>query len=375
MHLSNDIGPVACKTLTELAKKGELPSAVDNAVDTAWKRAELFANHREQITVVINAAASNNIDASLKRVFITQETIRDFAVRMVPLRLLSTVFTNVPLEGTDTIAVPYYPLQTAASQNFTNGDGTGGTGYQFGQATTTNKALITVGNRKYQPIDYSSYEFRRQPLFNAVKLGRMNMERLAADILTDVLSVVTLGNYGAAVKTAAAAALTSDDIIDIRAACNTPTLNAQGVQTAGAWPDVGRSLIVDATVDQTLQKDPAYKLALNIGTTSVIQEGVFPKLSGFEYAWMPNLPQNGQNLIGFAAFASGILSAFAPIDPAPGVRAQLAAYEVVTDPMTGISLNYRHWGLAQSDRDYEVIESAYGYIPGVAAAIKRICSQ
>jgi hypothetical protein len=127
-------------------------------------------------------------------------------------------------------------------------------------------------------------------------------------------------------------------------------------------------------VDNTLQKDPEYKLALNIGTTSVIQEGKFPNLSGFDCAWIPNLPDNGEKLIGFAAFASGILSAFAPIDPAPGVRQQLVAYEVVTDPMTGVSFNYRHWGVGMDDRDYEVIECAYGYAAGVPAAIKRICA-
>ena len=55
------------------------------------------------------------------------------------------------------------------------------------------------------------------------------------------------------------------------------------------------------------------------------------------------------------------------------MRQQLVAYEVVTDPATGISFNYRHWGVAIDDRDYEVIECAYGYAAGEAAAIKRIC--
>ena len=54
------------------------------------------------------------------------------------------------------------------------------------------------------------------------------------------------------------------------------------------------------------------------------------------------------------------------------MRQQLVAYEIATDPATGISLNYRHWGVAQQDRDYEVIESAYGYSDVVAAAIKRL---
>jgi hypothetical protein len=346
--------------LTDMARLGESPSAVACAIELGQRRAALWSAERERIMPVLNTAATNTIDASLKRVSVLQETIRDFATRVLPLRLFSTVFSNVPLQGTDTIAVPYYPLQTVASSNRVTGNIPS---YVFGQATTTNKALITVDKLKYQPLDYSSAEFQRQPFFDAVRLGKINAEKLAVDVLTDILSVVTSANFGAAAHTTSAAAITSDDIVDIRGACN-----------SAHWPDSGRSLVVDSSVDTALQKDSAYKLALNIGTASVIQQGKFPNLSGFDYAWMPSLPDNSEKLIGFAAFASGILAAFAPIAPAPGVRNQLVAYEVVTDPATGISLNYRHWGVAMDDRDYEVIESAYGYQAGVSTAIKRIVS-
>ena len=346
--------------LTDMAKLGESPSAVASAVELASRRADLWNRERERILPVLNTAATNTVDASLKRVAILQETIRDFATRVLPLRLFSTVFSNVPLQGTDTVAVPYYPLQTTASSNRTTSSIPS---YVFGQSTTTNKALISIDKLKYQPLDYSSAEFQRQPFFDAVRLGKINAERLAVDVLTDILSIVTAANYGAPGHTTSAAAITSDDIVDIRGACN-----------AAHWPDSGRSLVVDSSVDTALQKDASYKLALNIGTASVIQQGRFPNLSGFDYAWMPSLPDNGEKLIGFAAFASGILAAFAPIQPSPGVRNQLVAYEVVTDPATGISFTYRHWGVAMDDRDYEVIEAAYGYQAGVANAVKRIVS-
>jgi hypothetical protein len=346
--------------LTDMAKLGESPNAVASAIELGQRRAALWSAERERILPVLNLAAANTIDASLKRVSVLQETIRDFATRVLPLRLFSTVFSNTPLQGTDTVAVPYYPLQTVASSNRVTGNIPS---YVFGQATTTNKALITVDKLKYQPLDYSSAEFQRQPFFDAVRLGKINAEKLAVDVLTDILSVVTSANFGAAAHTTSAAAITSDDIVDIRGACN-----------AAHWPDSGRSLVVDSSVDTALQKDTSYKLALNIGTSSVIQQGRFPNLSGFDYAWMPSLPDNSEKLIGFAAFASGILAAFAPIAPAPGVRGALVAYEVVTDPATGISFTYRHWGVAMDDRDYEVIEAAYGYQAGVANAVKRIVS-
>ena len=344
------------KTLLVAPENTANYSAQDHAI--RGRAISAIIRQEDPLMPVLNAAATNTVDASLKRVLILNETIRDFATSVLPLRLFSTVFSDTPLQGTDTIAVPYYPLQTAASSNRTTSDVPS---YVFGQATTTNKALITVNKLKYQPLDYSSAEFRRQPWFDAVRLGKINAEKLGVDILNDVLSVITASNFGGAAKTTAAAAISSDDVVDVCAACN-----------SASWPRQGRSLIVDSTVDAALQKDSAYKLALNIGTPSVIQQGKFPNLSGFEYAWLPNLPTNDEKLIGFAAFMSGILAAFAPIDPAPGVRRQLVGYEVVTDPATGISLNYRHWGVAMDDRDYEVIECAYGYQAGVPAAIKRI---
>jgi hypothetical protein len=335
------------------------PGAVDNAVARGKAMSAIYWKERDNI--VRNVGATNTIDSALKRVLVLNETVRAFATRVFPLRLFSTVFSDVPLQGTDEVVVPYFPLQTAASSDFPSV--TTVPAYTFGQATTSSMKKITVNKRKYQPLDFSSQEFRRQPYFDSVRLGAINAEKLGVDVVTDVLSVVTNANFGAAVKTAAAAAITSDDIVDIRGSCNTAN-----------WPDIGRGLLVDSTVDTALQKDSAYKLALNIGTTDVIQQGKMPNLSGFNYAWMPSLPTNGEKLIGFAAFMSGILAAFAPIDPAPGVRHNLAAYEVVTDPMTGISMNFRHWGVGMDDRDYQVIETAYGYQAGEAQAIKRICS-
>ena len=350
------------------ARGGE--AAFDSAVDRSQKVQRVWANERSKIIPVMNAAAANNIDAGLKRVLILQETVRDFATRVLPARMFSTIFGNVPLQGTDTVEVPYYPLQTAASSNFTDGDGTAGTGYQFGQATNTNAKVITVQTRKYQPLDYSSNAFRRQPWFDAVRLGKVNAEKLGVDILLDILSAFTLANF----PTVAQAdptfnpnlalpgnGYTSDQIADLKT-----------VATNLNWPDSGRSLIVGTTIDNALSKDPAYKLSLNIGSTSVIQQGQFPNLSGFQYATMPGFPTNGINLQGIIAFASALAAAFAPIDPAPGVRQQLVSYDIATDEGTGVSFNHRHWGIAQADRDFEVIESAYGYAPIVAKAAQLL---
>jgi len=338
------------------------PAAVENAVARGQAFAQVWREEREKIIPVWNAGSGTaSIDSSLKRVAIMQETIRAFAIRMVALRKLATVFSAVPLQGTDEIEVPYYPLQTTASSTKNVADN-GNPAYTFTQGTTTNSKKITVSTHKYQPMDYSSTTFQRQPWFNAVKLSTMNMERLAVDVLTDILGVVTVANFSTlAAKSIAAGNIQSDDIVDLETAAND-----------AHWPSMGRLLFVSTTIDGALKKDPAYKLALNIGGSETIREGRLPNLSGFDYAFMANFPDNGEKLHGFAAFQSAILTAFCPVDPAPGVRQQLVSYDIVTDPETGISLNHRHWGVGMDDRDYEVVECNYGFAAGVPAALKRL---
>ena len=330
---------------------------VQSAASRGQRAAEIWRAERETLLPVLNAA-TNTVDSALKRVAILNETVRAFARRMLPIRAFATSFQNVPLAGTDEVVIPYYALQTAASSNFVEA-----TGYVFDQATATSMKKITVNKRKYQPLDYSSAEFRRQPYLDVVRLGNLNSEKLAADIFDDIWSVVTLAAYGAAVKTAAAAAMTSDDVVDIAGAC-----------TKANWPTGGRSLILDSDTVTALMKDSAYKLASSIGGTEVVREGRLPRLSGFDVYEVPSLPTNSEKLQGAAVFPSAVLAAFAPVEPADGVRQQLVAYEIATDQETGISMNYRKWGDAQLDRNFEVIECAYGYVAGVAAALKRICT-
>ncbi len=79
-----------------------------------------------------------------------------------------------------------------------------------------------------------------------------------------------------------------------------------------SWPEVDHSLRTGHDLAIALQKDPAEKLALNIGGTEGIRGGQLPNRSGFDYASMPGLPMKTENFIRCAAFALAILTVFAP---------------------------------------------------------------
>jgi hypothetical protein len=54
--------------------------------------------------------------------------------------------------------------------------------------------------------------------------------------------------------------------------------------------------------------------------------------------------------------------------------ANVVNYQSVTDPETGLTVEYRSWADADTDSTKDVIEVNYGYARGDAAAIKRIVS-
>ena len=300
------------------------------------------------------------LPSALQQTEILDAALVAFRRTLLPLRLFSVVWRKDqrPLQRGEKMLVPYYPLATAASKDFDPEDG-----YDFtdaGPGATTKE--VTINKRKYQPLITTSAELSRYN-FDPEELGRQRGEKLAYDVINDILSVVLAANYGAAVFTGAASTFDADDVADIQQACD-----------EAEWPEEYRSLILKPAYHTSLVKDNAIQAAYAYGSTDPIREGKIPRLSGFGVVPANNLPANGQNLVGMAAYRSAIIAGFAPIEPAESVRKLLTAYEQVVDPETDIVLEYRAWGSPGMDSHMEVIECNYGYTTGEAAALKRMVS-
>ncbi len=348
----------------------ELKSTISHGADpgavhaAAQKRASLYANERGSWPEVMNAAGDNTIAPELKRTVIMQEIVKDFARRLLPLGLFSTVFRDVPLEGTNTIQVPFMDLDTEASLVFS-----AATGYVTTGTTTLDHREITIGQdatnggRWYKDLAFTSEEFARQPWLKIQEMAKLKAEKLASDIVANVLSVVTEANYGTAAKTVAAAAFVSDDVADL-------------VESCKLWPLQGRSLFLDTSYHVALLKDEGFKAAYAAGSDAAIKEGrLNPRVMGFDYVENPTIPGNSEHLVGFAAFKSAILVAFAPVPPSREVLASGVTYRIFTDPDSGVSLEYRTRGDGQLDRAHHTIESSFGWAKGNGNAIKRITSE
>lgn len=299
----------------------------------------------------------NVIAGDLQLDVILDAALTEFKNLIFPITFLSTVFRDVKLQGTDKVGVPYYPLESAASRDY---DGT----YVF-DGSETEILDVTINKRKYQSMAFTSADLARQPQLKPEKIGAMKGRKLAEDVLTDILSLVTNANFGAAVSTGAASAFDVNDVADIRTALDT-----------AKWPKMGRGLILSPDYDGALFKANPLLYAMYSGDGGAqLRSGQVQPFAGFEnYAASTIIPANGENLVGFAVYPSAILTAFSPIEPAPNTRKTMADYRVVTDPETGLTLEYRAWGDPDNDTDKAVIEVNYGRAVGEANALKRIVS-
>jgi hypothetical protein len=128
-----------------------------------------------------------------------------------------------------------------------------------------------------------------------------------------------------------------------------------------------------------LLKDKTFAQYLSYGSTDPLRKGMIQEAYGFENInFVPNLntyAAAGDYLQGFINHQNAMLVATSPIMPAPAVRQLLVSYDVVTDPATGITFEYRLWGAPSTDTTNEIIECNFGAAPGVQTSLYRITSQ
>lgn len=298
------------------------------------------------------------INSALKRDVLLQTAMRAFKNRILPILAFANKFEPNPLQGTNVVTVPYISLASGASTDFV-----AGTGYTTENNQTIGVKQVTVNKRKFRMVGFTSDEWNRQPFLKQDELIGVEAEKLADDVLADVWSLLTAANFaGTTLAAAAASAFDLDEVLALRRLCSEAN-----------WPLVGRSMLLDSTFWENLHKDTRLGNQ-NYGSAGAVIEGkVQGKIGGFQPYEVPLVPLNGaEKIAGFVALQSAILFASAPITPHPTLLKTLVDYSKVTDPDSGLTLEYRAFGDATLDKVKEVIEVNYGYAVGEATALKRI---
>ena len=306
-------------------------------------------------------AFTNTVDAELTLAKQLDIILEEFVAEILPLRAFSMGVTNgqtLNSLGTRDVLVPYVPAMTAASRNF---DASAGDCYVV-DPTDTQKRKVTVNRRKYQSLGITSEQAAINPILRVTNPVHLKQKgrKLAADMIADILSVVSAANFPNESVVGAAGAFDTDVMFDVRE-------DANGFK----MPKMGRSAILNDAYYTALLKDN--KDANVYGGTRPRWDAEVPRIAGFDtYDTTEGLDATADVDAGIVVFPSAILVAQAPLEPTDAVKQKLVDFQVITHEESGISLVYKRMADEWCDKEGEIVEVSYGFAEGEEDALLRL---
>lgn len=335
----------------------DLHALADHLKTLKGRERSIFRNkHKDRFVGYFNEnpKASLSIDPLLKQDYIMGYALEEFKMITGPItKLFTTMFKGVPLKesGTDTVLVRYYPLFSQTAKQFyyegTSPDTTTNPeGYGSGGEFAVSKRSITVDKRLKIEFDWTSYDLRRTPFFELTRVAGEMSVCLAWQVWNLIHSYILAANYAqkAFKNDIALANFSSDSIADVKLKCD----NLQWVPG-----EAMRSLVLNSIFENQLLKDPSIKNYAASSTNDPLFRGKLPPMFGFKIYTNPNIPANGERLLGYACMPKALGIVNAPIEPDMHIPVQ---YDQATDPDTGMTLEARWWGSAQKDKAYCSLE-------------------
>lgn len=288
----------------------------------------------------------------LNHTILVQSALEAFTAAFAPIRAFAHNFSAEAAQKGDKIKVPWVGPQDAAS-NFT--------GTYTIQDADMDGLDITIDKHKFVSWGLTDKEVAEMPQVNLERFGRQKGFQLAKAVYQDILSVVTLANFGLHAHAGAADDFDGDTVINISTACD-----------GDDWPEMGRSLVLAPGYHAGIRKD--LKLADGFGSDVIMRRGEVPSLDTFEGVYKTSLiPGNTENLVGFACHPDAILAAIRYLQPQ--VNHSYTSASPIVDSDSGITLGYREWYDPNTGQARRVLECNYGYRTGNKKALKRILSE
>jgi len=294
---------------------------------------------------------ANTIDTDLNVGIVLDAALEAYTAALAPLMAFSTDFTPDGDQKYADVSVGFIPAASAA-QDFA--------GTYTMQDSTWDARKMSLDQHKFVSMFTTDSQAIKSPVVSLQRQGRQKGFQLAKAVWQDILSLVVAANFSGVGYTGAASAFDSDDVVDIKQACDSADWGGD------------RSLILASEYFNALLKDGTIKSSDSFGGSEAIRQGKVPFLSGFDMYSSTIIPGNAENLVGFAATPEAIGIVMRYLNPqAPE---DLLDARAVTDPESGITFGYREWYDRDSGEKRAVLESLYGRITGNGNAIQRVVS-
>jgi len=295
-----------------------------------------------------------NTLTNLQDIRISQAFLEAFRAALQPLRAFSTDFSAEFLERGKTVNVPVVGNALPTSSDFAGS-------YSQNADRTVTTIPVVCNRHKVRSFHLTDKEAAESSFIRLERLAGSEAKQLAQDVLQDIFSVITAANYGTpAIPAVAAEDFDASSVLGIRGAC-----------AQAKMPTTERSLILDDSYYTALLGDPKISHSyLTQMSQPSLMEARIPRIYGFDIFDTIVLPDNGEQLVGFAAHPAGLAIAMrylAPLRPESYLESG-----PVSDPETGISFGYRRFYDNDSGKEIVAFECLYGFVPAIAAGIKRI---
>lgn len=141
------------------------------------------------------------------------------------------------------------------------------------------------------------------------------------------------------------------------------------LENANAMP--GRSLLIGPSAAGALRKDTLIASMIGGGNQELVAMGNLGPIAGFNTFTYTGIPTNSENLSGIACAKQALLMAARQ----PAVDSTFEGEVVnVTEPTTGLPLQFRKFYVPLQKRTYITVEALYGVAVGVPGNLWRIKS-
>ena len=280
-----------------------------------------------------------------------QRAFQHLTELLTPLNAFATdLSAEIRGEG-DAVIVPLFgnATTTTFTQSTTVYEQSGG---------TISAITVTLDKRKIAPMDLTLQQLAESS--NAVRFDQWAVQlgsSMAQTVLTDIWSLITTTNFGAAIITTAATNYRLAQLVEAR---------RQLLKAGVRGP---KSFVGNMEIEAGLLSDTNLVLANTRGSTSTINEGNLGRIIGMDVYSSDVIPLNSVSLAGFACGRDAIAVAMRNLgDYLP--NEEYASVQQFVDDESGISALYtRHWSRAQG-KWFMNLHCLYGYTTAVTNALK-----
>lgn len=304
-----------------------------------------------------------NTFTTLTNTILAQKALEAFVYAMTPVRAFATNFSAEAVQRGDKVKVLFVNSADAALDF---------SGTYTAQDVTAEGKDITINQRKYVSWTLTTDELATQPQLELERFAAQKGNALAKAVLADIWSQITGANYGTVLHTGpgvggdhiheAVADFDTDSVALIKNMCDEEN-----------WPEMGRSLVISPGADYGLMKDSDVIGTAGYDASSVLRTGRTGQIFGFDKYVSNFIPSNSENYYGFACVPDGMLVAMRTLIPEANV-ANRPTVEVLSDPVSGISIVMREWFEPANDQTMRVLECNYGYRVGNPTGVKMIAT-